>query len=533
MTLPADQRLLYDDLCAKLDQQQAEPQLIAFMGGVLGSLLRRRGDAAFLRAVQDAFTAGLAGRPWPAQVELAREVIGMVIAKRPEVALAWQRVSGEEPHPLARRAVDVPPPGDELPEISLDFDENDLPPSEPGDVLAAFEAALTNDLGGALERRLALFAVPPLRFPSPAYTHEQPFFMAADGFGALARDFLGGRVLPLCREEVGALVARHGGGDAAALLTDLRAEVWQLLLGRLSVAAELAESARAKLAAAQAGDAAAPEYRLVKVPVSRKKVFSVLGVKFAMGTSVEMTTRKVKVTDTGRPGADEMRALELATAWHDMAAGAGFDLPDAAGLGVLHALLSFDAERLARDLPDLLALARDVDADAEALFDGIDAVTAGHPDAIADAVAVTLFAHGFDGGFGYEELVRLGNRWGGERHPLLVREIMRRPRDLAFQLRDALRQRIDRNNLGLSVVMLCEVWKVLNGTPHAQALEMASTVFAAFPIAFAGDADEATFSEIGAAMAKGFAAPTLDAATLIETATRLYGKVVAATKQRV
>jgi hypothetical protein len=531
MDMPADQRLLYDDLCAKLDQQQGAQQMIAFMGGVLGSLLRRRGDADFLHAVQDAFTAGLAGRPWPEQVELAREVIGMVIAKRPEVALAWQRISGEEPHPLARRAVDLSAGDDDLPEISLEPDADDLPPIDPQ---GAFEAAVIDDLGSALDRRLALFAVPPQRFPSPTYTHEQPFFLAAAGFGALARDFLGEVVLPQCRDGMRALLAHHGGCDAATALSRLRAEVWALVVATLGTAAELADSGRAKREAAHSGAPAPAEYQLVEVPVSRKKTFSVLGVNFTMGTSVEMTTRKVKVAGTGpaKPNAEEIRALDLAGKWHDMAAAAGLDLPDAAGPGVLQALLSFDAERLAGDLPGLMALAGDADAEHEAVLDGIDAAATGHPAVVADAIAVTLFVHGVDGGFGFEELVRLGDRWGAAGHPLLMREIQRRPRDLAFQLRDALRQRIDRNNLGLAVVMLCEVWRVLAGGPHAHALEMAGTVFTAFPIAFAGDPDEAVFSELGAALAKGFSAPVLDAAAIIEAAMRLYGKVVPATKAR-
>ncbi|MCR6629610.1 MAG: hypothetical protein NVV74_05875 [Magnetospirillum sp.] len=410
MELPADQRLLHDDLCAKLEQQQDKAQLIAFMGGVLGSLLRRRGDAAFLHAVQDAFTAGLAGRAWPQQVELAREVIGTVIAKRPEIALAWQRVSGEQPHPLARRAVDLSP--DDLPEISV-TPEEEAPP--PVDSFAAFEAAVVDDVAGALGRRLALFALPPQRFPSPTYVHEQPFFLATEAFAQVARKFLAGVLLPLWRDQLHQLHARQGGLDPVTAVTQARTELWTLVAERLGNLAALSDSAQAKLAAARSGADDQPEFHLIEVPVSRKRVFSVLGVNFTLGSSTEMVTRKVAVEGPGKPTPDEMLALDLATRWHDMAAAAGLDLPPVADLAALQAVLTFDAGRLAEDMPGLLALARDPDVEHEALLDGIEAAVAGHPPAVADAVAVALFAHGVDGGFGYEEPGAPGRALGRRR----------------------------------------------------------------------------------------------------------------------
>lgn len=530
MELPADQNQLYNDLCAKLDQQQGEAQLIHFMAGVLGSLLRRKGDAEFLRAVQDAFTAGLVELPPTQQRDLARQVIGTVIAKRPEVALAWQRISGEEPHPNARRAVDAAMAEDDLPEISLSLDEDEPPPA---DSFAAFQAAVVADVAGALARRLALFSLPAQRFPSPTYVHEQPFFLLTDAFAGVARDFLAEVLLPLWHDQLQALYQRLGGGTAARAVADGRAELWALLAERLARLADLSADAKSKLDAAHAAAEAGPDFQMVEVPVSRKRTLSVLGVKFSLGTSTEMTMRKVPVQVSGKPSPDEMLALDLVTRLHDMTAAIGLDLPDLADLGLVHDLLTFDAERLSHDLPGLLALAGDAEAEAEAVLDGIEAAVAGHPPVVADALVVTLFAHGVDGGFGFEEMVRLADRWAAGDHPFLATEIARRPRDLAFQVRDALRRHLDRNNMGLSVVMLFEVWRVLAASRHRAALDAAVTVFSAFPIAFAGDPAEATFSDIGATLAKALAAPHLDAAGTIEMVMRLYGNVVAATGNRI
>ncbi|MGE5477871.1 MAG: hypothetical protein ACM3Q1_14525 [Bacteroidales bacterium] len=525
LALPADQTQLYEDLCAKLELQQDEDQLIHFMGGVLASLLRRKGDAAFLRTVQDAFTNGLSGRPWPQQKVLAREVIGMVIAKRPEVALAWQRVSGEEPHPLARRAVDVDAAQDDLPEICM------APEPDAGSY-EAFCAAAAADISGALTRRLSLFTLPPQRFPSPTYMHEGPLFLVTEGFAKVVHDFLATVLLPLWEEPLRALHAGAGGGSAANAVAEMRGPLWTLVTNRLHELAERAASANAKLEAARTQQESGPDFQLVEVPVSRERTLSVLGVQFSLGTSTEMAVRKVPVPPAARPSGDEMQALDLVTRLHDLAADAGLELPDAADLGMLHKLLTFDAQRLADDMPGLLALVRDGDAEAEAVLDGIQAALAGHPSVVADAAVLCLFAHGVDGSFGFEELVRLASRWSEAEHPLLEAEIVRRPRDLAFQVRDALRRRLDRNNMGLTVVMLFEVWRVLSAGRHETALCSAITVFSAFPIAFAGDAAEAAFSDIGAALTKGLTAPVLDSSGTVEQVMRLYGTVVPATGAR-
>lgn len=524
MDMPADQRLLHDDLCAKLDQQQSADQLIRFMGGVLASLLRRKGDAEFLHLVQDAFTTGMAGRSWPEQQVLAREVIAMVIAKRPEVAMAWQRLHADEPNPYNRRAADAA--ADDLPEFSTTRED------EAQEPFPAFLAALTDDMVGALERRLALFAIPETdRFPTPTYAHEQPYFLANPQFLAVARGFLANALLPLWHEPLEAIHARVAGLAPAEAVAETRPELWQLAMGRLAALADRQRSALAKLEAARNIDPNAPDYQLVEVPVRRERAVRVLGVKVSLGASTEMATRKVPLPKADKPSADEMLALDLAGRLHDLAADSGLHMPDAADLGLLHALLTFDAGRLAEELPGLKALAANGETEHQAMLDAIDAAVAGHPVAVADSLAISLFAQAVDGAFTYAELVALADRWGAG-HSLLEAEIMRRPRDLAFQLRDALRRRIDRNRLGLAVVMLCEVWRVLSGSRRREALETALTVFSAFPIAFAGDADEAVFSDIGAVLAKRFAADTLDAAATIEQVLQRYGKVVQATGKR-
>lgn len=534
MDLPADQRLLYRDLVAKLDSLDGEPALIAFMAAALGSLLRRRGDAEFLRAVQDAFTTGLANRSWAEQLDLARQVIGLVITKRPEVALAWQTLHNEQPHPQARRAADqgaVPPVPelDDLPDFSLtpDQDEEVEAAASPGDFARA-EELVAEDVSAVLARRLALFAVPEQRSPSPTYCHEQPFFLLAPQFGAVLTRFLRRAVLPLVRDEltrdVYAQVGPTADDDALkAALIDRRADIWTIIAAGLGRAARQQRSAEAKLLAVENGKGKT-EYRTVEVPVSHPRVLTVLGVSFTLGHQTGVKTTRVPVK-AAPPDADEMAALDLLARLRDMAARSGLELPGACDLELVKTLFEFDAQRLAEELPGLIALVGNEDTPREVLFERIDAVFGDYPPALAEAIVITLFHHGNSGAFGFEELHSLAVRKAEAGPvPFLLAEIARRPRDLAFQIRDLLRARAPRNGTGLAVVMLFEVWRVMDRSRFGPALDAALTVFSAFSVAFAGDRDETLFSEIGVVLVRALGAETLDAAHTIETVLRLYAK---------
>ena len=96
-TMPADQRLLLDDVLSRLGKVEESAGLLRFMAEILKTLLRRQGDLQFLAVIQDAFAAGLTGLTFPEQKELAAEVIQVVITKRPEIALAWQKIHGQPP----------------------------------------------------------------------------------------------------------------------------------------------------------------------------------------------------------------------------------------------------------------------------------------------------------------------------------------------------------------------------------------------------------------------------------------------------
>lgn len=538
MDLPADQRLLYRDLTAKLGAQQDEQQLIRFMGVVLHSLLRRKGDAEFLGAVQDSFTTGLAGRPWQDQVTLAREVIGLVVTKRPEVALAWQKLNHEEPRPHQRRAADlgeVPALTDldDLPDFSLAPEEgDDLPPA------ARPEELVVEYVANVLDRRLALFSAPVLRLPSPVYSHEQPFFLFAPHFTELVHRFVSRVLLGVMRADLDRVLYDHV--DAAlladedklkAFVAERRPDIWAVIMARLGRLAGDLHSVQAKLAAAGGGDDG-PEFQMVEVPVSRPRVFRVLGVAFTLGNRTDTKRMKVRVNPSTKPDNDEMLALDVITKLRDMAARVGLELPDSCDFAFLRTLLDFDAARYAKDLADLQALAANKDTPRETLLQRLNQMDAVYPAALTDALALTLFHHGSDGAFGFHELYDLALDWCRiAPRPFLMTEIARRPRDLAFQIRDCLRKRTDRNGTGLAVVMLFEVWRVMDRSRFRAEMDAALTVFSAFPVAFAGDRDEKVFTEIGSVLFRTLSAESLDAAGAIEAVLKLYSPVAERAKR--
>lgn len=549
MNLPADQRLLYRDLVAKLDRQTDQTGLIAVMGDVLRTLLRRKGDIEFLVAVQDAFTTGLAGLSPEESHLLAREVVALVIAKRPEIAIAWQKLHGEAPC-AGRRAADHPVPApavvdDDLPDLdlikddlALDVAEDDVPPGPPY-AFAAAEKLVADYVGAVLDRRLSIFAQPPTRFPSVAYCHEQPFFLFSPIFAKVSRRFLAAVVMPLCRDPMERHVFRHIPpkvmADAKALdavLTEKRPDLWKILVEKLSKLGAHHKLAEAKVEAARAA-AGGPEFQMVDVPVSRPRVFRVLGVAFRLGSRTKLERMRVRVRASTELDADEMAALDLIARFRDMAAQAGLDLPQACDFTFLRTLLEFDAKKYAQAAREFAALAGHKETSRQYLFERLKYIDQAYANTLADALVILLFYGAADESFGFKELydicigTSLDDSARASKRPFLQGEVARRPRELAFQLREVLRRRYDEATLAAAVKALGEVWTTMARSRFKDEMEAALTVFAAFPITFAGDPDEHVFTAIGRQLHRALNGKDLDLAATQKAVIDAYHPLVA------
>lgn len=551
MSQPHDQRLLYRDLCQKLDRQSDRAQLIAFMGEVLRSLLRRKGDADFRLQVQDAFTTGLAGLPWEDQVVLAREVIALVIAKRPEIALAWQKLHGEEEAPFHRRASDRPvpplPPPDDLPDLDLIKDDLALdvaapaqPAAGPPYEFAAAEALVAAYVGGVLERRLAIFAAPETRFPSVAYCHEQPFFLLTPTFSAVARRFMAEVVMALCRDPMERHVFRHipanVHSDARALeaiLTEKRPELWKILVERLGKLSAHHRNAEAKVEAARVADGKAPEFQVVEVPVSRPRVFRALGVAFRLGSRTRLERMRVRVRPSTELDAHEMQALDLIARFRDMAAQAGLDLPAACDFSFLRTLLEFDAKKYAQAVKEFTALAGHKETSRQYLLERLRFIDETYANTLSDALVILLFYAAGDDTFDFKTIydicigTALDDSARASKRPFLQAEIARRPRELAFQVREVLRRRYDEDTLRAAVKALLDSWQTMARSRFGDDMEAALTVFAAFPIAFAGDHDEQVFTGIGHTLHRALTAREPHFGETLEAVVEAYHPVAA------
>lgn len=535
MDLPADQHLLYQDLTAKLDRLANQDQLIAYMGQVLRTLLRRQGDSEFRGAVQDAFISGLIGRDWVDQVALAREVVLVVIAKRPEIALAWQQQQGggDNPH---RRAADR----GEAPQVVADPDLPDLDligatppapkPPRPPYAFAAAEDKVVEYVVQTLTRRLGLFRLPSAAFPSVAYVHEQDFFLFSPIFVRVVSEFLTEVILPTIREPLERRVYRAMSRATATRpdmgLSEKQADVWAILNERLSKLAARLYGARTKLALpAEAGQ---PKYQEVEMPVDRPRVFRVLGVGFRMGTRTELKRVKVKVRSAKELDADEIEAMNLLSRLRDRAGEAGLDLPQECDFEFLAALFMVDGRRLAQTVKELMALAEHKETSRAYLMERVRGLDETFANTLSDAIALLLFHGAVGGPFGFAELYETAigtardSTVRAQQRPFLTTELGRRPRELAFQLREVMRKRLDEMRMATALTAFFSVWNTLPATSFGPQRDAALTVFRAFPIAFAGDAEETALSAIGQQLCTLLAAEKVDVEMASAAILRLY-----------
>ena len=490
------------------------------MGQVLRSLLRRKGDGEFLATIQDAFIAGMAERGPDQRRALARELIRVAVETRPEIAQAWQAqhaaaAAADGAVPL-RRAVDHLAPTPPAPSPQPPSQAQGAPATR-----AQAEQLAASFIAETVEQRVQVFRVAAPRFPSAAYCHEQPFFLFSGVFAKVVSGFFAELLATECRDTCerhiyGPLGARGplSPDQVEAYMSARRVELLRLLVERLNRLAPTHRAAEAKLAKAKAeGEAGASSvaWKTVEVPVSQPRVLNVLGVEFAVGSQTTMRKVRVKAGKANEIKPAEMETLTLITRLRDRAAESGLDLPLACDFRFLAQLLEFDFRRFSQSVKDLVAAA--AANDRTLLFDRLDAIDRAFPDTLSDAALIMLFSQQADGGFGFQDFyefsvsAQLGEDQGKQPRPFLGAELARRPRELAFQVREVLRRQADEEDLAAAVQALLTVWQVLPKSRFAADLEASRSVLAAFPVAFAGDPDEAAFIELADALRQTLAAP--------------------------
>lgn len=502
--LPDDQRLLLDGLMTKLEGVADPAALQRFMGEILRTLLRRQGDAEFLTTIQDAFTTGMAGLTWIEQKALAREVIRVVINKRPEIASAWQALHAEaKAAPVHRRAADTEPPPPPPPP------EPDLALTEPY-VHAAAAEKLGDYVADVLLRRLALLRVKPPAPPSIAYSHDQPFFLFAAPFPDILRAFVVGPLLKHCRVGLERRVYRHvdqtilNDGEAwKAFMVEKRDEIWKVLISSLSKLAAAHKVAEAKLVTAASAKDKPPEYKMVEVPVTQPRLYSILGVQFTLGQTTSIKRMRVKVPPSHELEPGEQTALDLIGQLHRAASHAGLQLPPSVDFQFLRTLLDFNVRLFMQSRDELMGLAGHKETSTKFLTDRFKAVDETFSHTLADILAMMLFTQHGDARFGLAEFY--GICVGSARdktavdlkRPFVMQEVRRRPRELALQLREALRRRLHVDVVLASADMLIQCWTVLGKQRFNTELDAGLAVIGAFPMTFDGDPEMAAFIAIG------------------------------------
>jgi len=529
--LPEDQRLLLDGLLARLGTLPDQGALIRFVAEALRGLLRRQGDSDFREAIETAFVEGVVLHPWSEQKALAAEVLRVVIAKRPEIARAWQAAHAAPGAAApARRASDQPTTSTAGPAAAT--------PPTADDPFAAAERALGRILADMTRQRLEEFAVPPARMPSAAYHLGPPFFLFDPAFAEVLGAFVGGPLLRACRDGMERQVYRASGGqtllddaDWAAFIADRRERVWGTLTDRLRRLAEAQPRAEAKQAAAEQGLPVEPGFRVIEKRVTRPRVFSVLGVPFTLGQTTTIRRVKIRLPAPHALDADERTALDLLAALRQAAEQGGIDLPEAADLVLLSHLFGCDRRAFATARDTLVGLMGHASTSGPFLVERLQTVETTLAPAVVDLLGVMLFTRFGHARFGLTELQSYCQGMardpvaGPPPRPFCCQELASRPRALVVQFREAMRRRAHADTVAASVEWLLACWQGLGRQGLADELAEGMALFDSFAPLFADDPDRAALTELTELVRGELTAPSLGRASLLLAVGRIYDPV--------
>lgn len=500
MSIPAEHTDLFNSLCERLEQIHTEISLAGFMGTALKSLLRRQGDVPFLEAIRDAYVARAAGSPLPDQRLLARNILQIVLQLRPEIAKAWQD---------AQQKSEAAPKWTQPDRRTAAVDHKRPAPTHKNKLPLQAESIVADFMRTAIERRLACFNLTQPEIPSAAYYHEHPFFLFDRKFHKVLSKFVTEILMPLCQPVLSRTVYTELNAhlDEAVdvqnqYLLKKRPEIEKALIQRLSALAVLQTAAENIIHQAEQSDGSGPLWKTIKVPQSRPRAMSILGVKFAIGK--ETVTRTITIrADGGRDlTAEEMQALTLYTQFSDMAASEGIELPAGCDFKFLCVLLDFDQIKFSQSSKLISELAGHNLTSSDFLINKLRREERIQTNGLADVLLLSLFNDASERGFGIADLHRFCIETSREpadllkKRPFLYWEVARRPFELAFQIRHIMQKRLPVNTLEVAIRMLFTAWRILARSLFAKEMDIALGVISSFPIIFAGESNEAFFTKM-------------------------------------
>ena len=486
---------LPDSLRDKIKQIKDPSTLMLFMGHTLRSMLQREKDETFLNAIRDAFIARAAGRPIGVQHSQACEILRVVIELRPEIktkieqdilsakletrSISW---SGEDrrSQPLkdaAHPAINAVKP-------------------EP-------EALAAHYMAHVIEQKLSVFHHPQQQTPAMTYCHGERFFLFDTAFHNVFARFMTEVVMVLCQPILRRTVytnfasAVNGTSDLhQAYLDSKRADIEIALTQRLAALAHLQKTAEELISQAEKSEGGQVLWREIEIPHVQSRSVSVFGVKLSMGSVTEK--RKIKVrSDGGRDlSADEIEALTLYTQFTDMTSQEGIHLPTACNFEFLHKLMLFDPLKYAASHKGLVDLGKHGHTTQDFLREQVKRAEGALPSGFSDILHLSLFLNLSERSFGLAELHRVCIETTrdpivlAQKRPLLHLEMAKRPRELAFQLRETLRTRSPVSHVDAALKLLFEAWRIFSKDLFESELNIAKGVIASFPIVFIGDANE-------------------------------------------
>ncbi|MBY0432090.1 MAG: hypothetical protein K2Q10_12885, partial [Rhodospirillales bacterium] len=314
------------------------------------------------------------------------------------------------------------------------------------------------------------------------------------------------------RRKLADAEARH------AFLQEHRPLIWKILGEKLGKLAGLHKNAQAQLAKQAATADQPPQFKIVQIPVTVPKVYKVLGVTFHLGTEVKMRKTKVQVTQGLEPA--ESEAHLLYTRFNELCRAEGVTLPDGADFQFLKCLLEFDANKFSKFHKEYKALADHPETTPRYLNERLKYLDTALNNYLSDVLSLMLFYDGcfhFDLKMLYETCIgaSLNKSAQATKRPFIQSEVRRRPLELAWQVREAMRQTLDAETIAAATRFLFMMHDMMNKARFKAELEQSISILEALPVDCADDPHAKAFAEAIVPLARHLRGQDKDAQTAI------------------
>ena len=501
---------------------QTEAGLIKLVGESVDELLRRKSDLRFAEVIKDEYVTNILGCDIAGQRQHAIEAIHIVIKLRPEIAAAWHEWRKQNQikdfdewlKDDRRQAVE---------KAKFKLNKKTLRVNS----LTKEDLAIVIQIRVVLEEKLELFNVKSHPIPSMAYNSEYDFLLTNAPVRDLLLNFVTDGLMVACGSRLDKHIYRplmDKGVDRDGFVKSKIAVILQILTQKL------VETNQTLLGREQR-DAEGAHFKVVRKKVVRPKMHSVLGVSFAMGSETVIKRVKVPISRDDSLTEQDREALSLQEVFESLHADIPFPAPAELDLSFVQLLLEFDTAKVQRWAKEIDGLARNSKTSPAFLSERIGQMRAELGTCLTELVMLKIFYASQQLGIGLKHLHQMCLNESTvvetyqKSYPITHWELSRRPRELAVQFRESIRNKMSINNVEACLAYLFG-FQVEFGTEYAAGLDEAGAILANFGMVFGHDPYVEKLTEIGSIAAAALRAGPAGHDQALKKAVKIYGELL-------